>query len=342
MRKRERERESNNNLKNLDLLRSVAVILVFISHILSPNNLPKFFHLQALGVLGVFIFFVLTSYVLMLSLDRQNLSKNKIYYKFYIQRIFRIYPISIIVVILSFFTIYYKNLTEFDPKLFLSNIFLIQNLIYYNELPGIKSIPGVIWTLCYEIQMYIFLPFLFLLTKNKLQKKLIIVLYTLCIIFILINKYFNSPLFNIIKYFPCFISGVLGYIYFKENRIKISCIYLIGYLFLSIIFFPIIVAKNIPENFLGVIFCFILGLLIPFTKEISFKFVNNFSRQIAKYSYTIYLFHGFVINMFINFQVSYLIKISLIILTLSFICYAIYNFIENPMIKLGKKISNGL
>jgi len=311
----------NNNLKNLDLLRSVAVILVLISHLLSPNNLPKFFHLQALGILGVFIFFVLTSYVLMLSLDRQNLSKNKIYYKFYVQRIFRIYPISIIVVILSFFIIYYKNLNEFNPKLFWSNIFLIQNLVYYNELPSVKSMPAVIWTLCYEVQMYIFLPFLFLLTKKSDCKKLIIFLFIFCVIFILVNKYFNTPLFNIIKYFPCFISGVLGYIYFKENRRKISFIYLIGYLFLSIIFYPILVAKNIPENFLGVIFCFILGLLIPVTKEISFKFVNNFSKQIAKYSYTIYLFHGFVIDMFINFQVSYLIRISLIILTLSFISF---------------------
>ena len=334
--------EINNNLKNLDLLRSVAVILVFISHLLSPNNFPKFFHLQALGILGVFIFFVLTSYVLMLSLDRQNLSKNKIYYKFYIQRIFRIYPISIIVVILSFFIIYYKNLTGLDTKLFWSNIFLIQNLVYYNELPGVKSIPVVIWTLCYEVQMYIILPFLYLLTKKSDCKKLMIFLYIICVIFILVNKYFNTPLFNIIKYFPCFISGVLGYIYFKENTRKISCIYLISYLILSIIFYPILVAKNIPENLLGVIFCFVLGLLIPLTKEISFKFVNNLSKQIAKYSYTIYLFHGFAINTFIHLQVPYLIKIFLIILALSFVCYVIYNVIENPMIKLGKKLSNSL
>jgi len=134
----------------------------------------------------------------------------------------------------------------------------------------------------------------------------------------------------------------LGYIYFKENTRKISCIYLISYLILSIIFYPILVAKNIPENLLGVIFCFILGLLIPLTKEISFKFVNNFSKQIAKYYYTIYLFHEFVINTFIHLQVPYLIKIFLIILALSFVCYVIYNFIENPMIKLGKKLSNSL
>ena len=168
-----------------------------------------------------------------------------------------------------------------------------------------------------------------------------IFIYNLCN-FILVNKYFNTPLFNIIKYFPCFISGVLGYIYFKENTRKISYIYLISYLILSIIFYPILVAKNIPQNLLGVIFCFILGLLIPFTKEISFKFVNNFSKQIAKYSYTIYLFHEFVINTFIHLQVTYLIKIFLIILALSFVCYVIYNFIENPMIKLGKKLSNSL
>jgi peptidoglycan/LPS O-acetylase OafA/YrhL len=331
-------RDRNNDLKNLDLLRSIAVILVFISHIISPDNLPKFFHLQALGLLGVFIFFVLTSYVLMLSLDRQNLSKNKIYYKFYIQRVFRIYPISIIVVALSFFIIYYKNLTAFDSKLFWSNIFLIQNLVYYEELPGVKSMPGIIWTLCYEVQMYVFLPFLFLLTKKKNCKKLMILLFIFCVIFILINKYFNTPLFNITKYFPCFISGIFGYIYFKENTKKISPVYLIGYLFLSIIFYPMLVAKNIPENFLGVILCSILGLLIPMTKEISFKLVNNFSKEIAKYSYTIYLFHGFVINIFIDLQVFYLIKFSLIILTLCFVCYVVYIFVENPMIKLGKKI----
>jgi len=326
--------------KNINLLRSIAVILVFISHLISPDNVPKFFHIQALGILGVFIFFVLTSYVLMLSLERQNLPEYKIYYTFYVQRIFRIYPISVIVVTLSFFLIYYKNLPGFNPKLFWSNIFLMQNLVYYNELPAVKSIPSIIWTLCHEVQMYVFLPFLFLLTKKLNCKKIIIFIFIFCVIFILVNKYFNSPLFQITKYFPCFISGVLGYIYLKKNKKKISYFYLMGYLILSVVFYPMLVAKNIPENFLGVIFCFILGLLIPLTKEMSLKFVNNFSKQIAKYSYSIYLFQGLVINMFIDFQLFYFIKIILIILTLTIIGYVSYNFIEYPMIKVGKKISN--
>jgi len=65
------------NSRNLDLLRSFAVLLVVGFH------LAKFFNWQVaklrvtdFGVLGVMLFFVHTTLVLMFSLERQSAGRN--------------------------------------------------------------------------------------------------------------------------------------------------------------------------------------------------------------------------------------------------------------------------
>jgi peptidoglycan/LPS O-acetylase OafA/YrhL len=338
--------------KNLDILRSIAVLLVFICHLIviyNPNLLTtgltyktrdgaveKFFNLQSLGLIGVLIFFVHTSFVLMHSLQSKYLSLKLNFFSFYIQRIFRIYPLSIFIVI-SYLFISHQN--EFSIKLFISNIFLIQNLVYFNDLPGEKSTPGILWTLPYEMQFYVFLPFIFIICKNYSNR--IIFLYMFSIIFVLIHKYFNTPFFNIFKYFPCFLSGVLGYIF--KGKIKLRFFFLLLFIIFSIVLFPLLVAKNIaPSNLISIFFCFILGLLISNTEEVKNKFVNIICKQIAKYSYGIYIFHIFAISLFVQMKIFILFKIILSIVTLCIISIIGYHIIESPMIKVGKKLSNKL
>jgi peptidoglycan/LPS O-acetylase OafA/YrhL len=135
------------NLFNLDILRTVAVTLVVISHL--PNlELPTYYEQRGLGLLGVVLFFVHTSFVLMSSLERID-SKNFINYKFYIQRIFRIYPLSIFAVCLYSYIVFVIDY-KFDLNSFFSNIFLIQNFTQG------QSNPKVLWSLPYEVQMYFF------------------------------------------------------------------------------------------------------------------------------------------------------------------------------------------
>lgn len=77
---------------NLDLLRSIAVLLVVVEHILLAMRFEwnQRFNIPWMGVVGVFIFFVYTSLVLMWSLERKPNILD-----FYIRRIFRIYPLAI-------------------------------------------------------------------------------------------------------------------------------------------------------------------------------------------------------------------------------------------------------
>src|SRR5262249_15824707 len=85
---------------NLDLLRTVAVILVLAQHLLNR------FYFAKLGLasppivtFGVLIFFVHTCLVLMYSMERSGLESFPLASNFYTRRIFRIYPLSILAVL---------------------------------------------------------------------------------------------------------------------------------------------------------------------------------------------------------------------------------------------------
>jgi len=88
------------NSRNLDLLRSFAVLLVVGFH------LAKLFdwklatlRVTDFGLLGVMFFFVHTTLVLLFSLERQSRSSGKsLFLPFMVRRCFRIYPLSMLVV----------------------------------------------------------------------------------------------------------------------------------------------------------------------------------------------------------------------------------------------------
>ena len=330
----------NNNLNNFNILRSIAVLLVVLSHI-PVINFPEIYAKYSLGLIGVFIFFVHTSFVLMLSLKRIIIRNNFIYtvLTFYIQRIFRIYPLSIFSVII-FFGVYFIRTDSFNLPQFIYNIFLIQNLTQDN------SLPEILWSLPYEVQMYILLPLIFFYTKYKDPKKKIIFLWILLIIFLLLLKYYKFQyLYDIFHFFPIFFSGIFGYACYEKNNTKISHGYLFLYIFLIIIIYPILVKAKLSENLLGVIFFSPLGWLIAKSRDNNINFINIICKKIANYSYSIYLFHLLFINIFfkyLNIPVHNFFKLLLFFLTMFIFSHIAYNFFEKPLIKIGKKISNSL
>ena len=151
---------------NLDLLRSVAVLLVFTSHLPSALGMPDWSVWRAdyLGIYGVTLFFIHTSLVLSMSLARLEEQGQRVTASFYIRRAFRIYPLSMLTVLLVFALRippgFHTPFVYPDKLNFWSNFLLFQNLA--RQGPAI----GPLWSLPYEVQMYFALPFLYFAGKK--------------------------------------------------------------------------------------------------------------------------------------------------------------------------------
>jgi peptidoglycan/LPS O-acetylase OafA/YrhL len=88
---------------NLDFLRAVAVLIVVVAHVTYFFGILRLGSLDLLpiGFWGVLIFFVHTSLVLMLSLERQwKRGRDDLFLTFMIRRVFRILPLSVLVLVL--------------------------------------------------------------------------------------------------------------------------------------------------------------------------------------------------------------------------------------------------
>src|SRR5271157_2339629 len=158
----------SNDLRNLDVLRAFAVLAVAGCHLYQYCGVsPRFAEFDFnFGTGGVLFFFVHTSLVLLLSMQR--MTTNNLTWSFYIRRAFRIYPLCWVCIALVLAT----GLTNTVPDQFaqiggrgaLVNLLLIQNIIRY---PNVEM---PLWSLPWEVQMYLFLPAFFLFFKKHNQK----------------------------------------------------------------------------------------------------------------------------------------------------------------------------
>src|SRR5579871_1675684 len=139
------------------------------------------------------------------------------WWRFMLRRIFRIYPLSVITVLL---TVWFGlpgadfspgkmgsvQLTRFGV---FSNILLIQNLTFS------RSNPAPLWSLPYEVQMYCVLPALFLLVTRTRRLSVILSVWfgalALAILYVQFSDRRVLDRLSVLRYAPCFVSGVLAY-----------------------------------------------------------------------------------------------------------------------------------
>jgi len=165
------QQSSSNDLPNLDFLRAVAVLLVLADHLAGRFHYDR---LGGLGLFGVLLFFVHTSLVLTYSMQRSHLAGNALVKDFYLRRFFRIYPLSTVAILaavaLRIHLGAYGVVYGFRPGAgeLVSNFLLIQNLT------GSDSVIAPLWSLPYEVQMYVVLPFLFMWRRRSTVTLLIL------------------------------------------------------------------------------------------------------------------------------------------------------------------------
>ncbi|MBK8725007.1 MAG: acyltransferase [Holophagaceae bacterium] len=331
---------------NLDLLRAFAVLFVVISHLplAMAFTTGTGFHLGALGFYGVMLFFVHTCLVLMLSIQRQISIRGRDHLAadFFIRRAFRIYPLSCVVVLACIGVILLAGSAAFlgrpDPGwgLTLSNLFLVQNLT------GQDSVPPPLWSLPFEVQMYLLLPGLFLLVEKSGRKAPLLVcalwLGAVAVIWLLSRIGIS---YEVIKYFPCFIPGILAFC-LRGVRRRLSPIYLYAYVFGTALILLRVIKHGQDATMAAWPMCLGLGMIIPNCRELELAWLKWISKMVARYSYGIYLVHG--VSMHLAFTIlkasNPILQWACFLGTLVPMVGAAYHFIEKPGIDLGARVAS--
>jgi peptidoglycan/LPS O-acetylase OafA/YrhL len=307
---------------NLDVLRSIAVIMVVASH--AFGDVPHL-HLQAMGLFGVAMFFVHTALVLMYSLQQ----RGPAFVPFIVRRIFRIYPLAICAVLVAAL-VYGK----FQWTSFVSDLLLIQNLT------GSPSYPSPLWSLPFELQMYLLLPATFLVAVRAQGAKLILFGWLLAVAMVVALAAENVP-YDLVKYVPCFLPGVIAFSLSRrvpagERRLPPSSVFtaLIG----LAILFSAGVAKGLPETPVLWFASLCLGLVLPFMSDIKSARVAAAASWIAQYSFGLYLFHQIALDVFGSLPEMERLLVAMPCAVAASVVG--YHLVERPGINFGSRLAN--
>jgi len=322
---------------------------VLMSHILKVFGLSadptlKAWGIPNLGHFGVLMFFIHTSLVLMMSLDRLAKTPHAITARFYIRRAFRIYPLSVatvLMVVAAHIPSYFQpNYTWVGAKVFWANLLLVQNLFHFD------SVEGPLWSLPFEVQMYLLLPFLFYLT-GKIRSNMIAAaeIVALGLIAWLVEgrlaRVAGYP--AILEYAPWFCMGVAAYAMARGVRPSLPGR---GYVACLLLFIasPCIADRIIADyraGWAGWAVGILFSITLPSFREITDPACRRAAHIVAKYSYGIYVAH--VPILWFAFQKlaghpAYL-QIVVFATLITAVPAVLYHSIEDPFIRIGSRLS---
>jgi peptidoglycan/LPS O-acetylase OafA/YrhL len=320
-----------NRILVLDSLRGLACLSVVLFHFTSKyaeifeSKLTTNFIDFKYGGIGVSFFFIISGFVIFLSIKNVRSAKH-----FLKKRFLRLYPIFWICMLLTFVVMNLSPLDIFHREY----MDLLANVTMVPDVFGYKRIDGAYWSLLPEIMFYICVAGLIVINKVQDVRLLSIVWLLLMFGSLFMDIMPLRILFNL-KFGYLFLIGINFYeIKFKKpsfyNHLIITGCILMGLLKTE---------NNIKQILLiTIVIVFYLFVYDKLnwlkTKPLIF---------LGKISYPLYLIHQFIgyliiyflINSGIHNPVVLLLAPIIILIIVSFI---LTDFIEKPLVKALKKI----
>ena len=329
-------------INNFDILRLLAATQVLIVHScyhlnLSSNYFKFFYPFQ-----GVPIFFVISGYLISSSFEKSNDLKN-----YFRNRILRIYPGlwgCLIVTIIT--AAVFGGINFINPGTIPWLLAQMAGIIYTPNILknyGFGSYNGALWTIPIELQFYILLPVVYFL-KDKLKSNYFFTI--LWLLFFLIAFFFKlyfsieepeTIIKKLLRYsfLPDFWLFLTGVILQRAKVYKSNLIYGKGLIWLcAYILFSLLVPYTTILSLFSMFFLGITAISLAYT-------FPSFSNKLFKgndISYGVYIYHGIVVNIFVQLSFihrnNYLLYVLLITYILAFISWKL---IEKPFISKKAK-----
>jgi peptidoglycan/LPS O-acetylase OafA/YrhL len=296
---------------------------------------------DVMGRMGVMFFFVHTSLVLLRSLDRMPLEGWKLMEYFYVRRAFRIYPLSILVVclmvVLRLPPMPNGLYTPVSLKTLLANLALVQNIV------AVPDVLGPLWSLPWEVQMYIALPVIFMVITHSRMRGTVWWLWTGTFLVRMLGLAFHLRPLSILGYAPCFLAGAIAWRARQRSAQRLNGSLLPAGIILAGAVYALLRASVRHDGIFvaAYVSCLILGVTLPLFRELPESTITLGAHYIAKYSYGIYLAH--VPLMWVTRNVLSttpgIVRWGFLSITSILIPALLFHFVEDPLIRIGGRLA---
>jgi len=319
-------------LLELDALRGIAALSVALFHYTTHyeyGQSEKLWFYFPYGIYGINLFFLISGFVIFLTLQRVNKGLD-----FVVARFSRLYPAYWTAGAITFLVVLLAGLPgrEVSLKDALVNITMLEYWFH------VAYVDGSYWTLSYELAFYLIM-LIFFLTRLLNRIEIIAVIWLSIIVIInVIERYYGIDLPEVIKvtfllnFGNLFIAGIMFYKIKNKRSSLLTHIIIASCLLIDPLFYRMF--RHIPEAIIISGF-FIIFYLFAYDKlSIIIKKPLLF---LGAVSYPLYLIHGnvgFVImrNLYrtnLNPQVIILITVAIVVI----MAWVIHITVENPLMK---------
>ena len=354
----------------LNGLRFLSALAVIITHVelmqdkLGLENLWDNLLIHNLGVIGVSFFFVLSGFLITyLMIEERDSFKSFSVKSFYLRRIFRIWPLYFLILILGFFILpnftyvpfFSDNLKiNFFPNLIIY-LFIFPN-IALSMFPAVPLI-GQSWSIGVEEQFYLIWPLIFKFFKNfnlNLLMKLLFLFVFIKFVILLFSLQIDSYWLLVLKKnlamlkFENMIIGAMGALILKRNNYikyilnNMALFLCIIGIFISLYIIPISLRDGL--HILHALFFIIVILNVSSNPKSFLKLENRLFNFLGRISYGIYMYHLIIIYFTIKILMIYDIYSMLLLYTISIlvtciVSYFSYIIFEKRFLNLKKKFA---
>jgi len=341
-------------IPEIDALRGIAIILVVCHHTKS------FWFLRDHPVFmencwqSVNLFFILSGFSLAYPylLNHKSLNSRQDVWQYYKKRSHRLFPLLLISSVIG---VYFRS--HFEHDAFIDLLYAISSFNIFTKEYFFPKVNDVLWSLSIEIWFSLFfVALLYVFRKKPLLTFVLFLIFSLGVRLYSINvitdyKYLNYVKDGFFGRIDDFIVGIfLCYIYTKQDFLKkikwnivYSVILMVLIYFITQNNFSIWYTKLKTNNhgyhlaFMNNYTHFIIILLMLFyftmNKCLKFIFQNYFLRMLGRMSFSIYIWHSFLVELFYekignieNSDALLLAKFWLLTLVISILTYRYIEF----------------
>lgn len=343
-------------MDSLDGLRGFAALIVVMSH---TSNVGMYFlpllDFRGVGKSGVYLFFLLSAFLLTLPLLRQGkkIFTRRFMSHYWQRRFFRIYPLFALYLLIASVSSYI--LFTFLDKQNIGLPFHLNLQGFFSHI-FLQEGKGVTWSIAVEFKFYFILPFLaylFYIILTKGLKYAVVIVCSALIFFqmlFIFNKIDLTPT-NLLPYMPVFLIGMLMAVFqhaLNEGNITLkyqTTIKVVGYVGLIGVsvttpFIYTALFEFVPNNYFHkeyIIITLFWGMIlfsaVNIKGVIQMFFSLPFMRFFGAISFSLYLFHPIFIDIlrFIKLDTGFEAWIVLLFSTIT--AYISFKLIEEPSAK---------